>query len=612
MPRKYASLLPLVLLTAAACSVPIRAEHAEPEEVYVTLRESALTGDDPSVDALLALERAGLLAVWEDDPDRALIELHDAAVLKDTRQRLYGLAELSLVRGQRTGESRWHLGAAVYAYLFLFGDADVPPPSAFDTRFRRACDIYERGLAGAFGDGEEDGRFVPQGGLLELPVGVLDVELPSATVGIGEATFDTFRVASEYTVEGLRARVRRDGLGVPLIAAHREWITDFGPDRPWRVAPNAHAPATAILTVDGDLDDLAFGRASGTLSLRLPAAGPTVQVRGQVVPVAVDVTTPLAYQLTESSVWSFELGAFFSKSEEFGNGLVLLQPYQRGKIPLVLVHGTASSPARWAELMNELAADPVIAQRYQPWLFLYSTGVPITASAASLRNALHAIYADLDPEGTDDALRRTVVAGHSQGGLLTRLMVTSSGDMAYAQFSDQPIDELDLDPEDRAIIENLLFFEPVPQVERVIFVATPHRGSYVAGNLIGKLGSWLITSPQALAEKVHGIASRNLARITGDLRGSMPTAVDNMTPGSQFCIALQQLPFSPRVHLHSIVSVDGDGPLEEGNDGVVEYVSAHLPESESELVVNSPHSCQGHPNTILEVRRILHLHLQEP
>jgi hypothetical protein len=54
--------------------------------------------------------------------------------------------------------------------------------------------------------------------------------------------------------------------------------------------------------------------------------------------------------------------------------------------------------------------------------------------------------------------------------------------------------------------------------------------------------------------------------------------------------------------------VKGDGPAAEGDDGVVKYTSAHIEGVVSELVVRSPHSCQGNPHTMEEVRRILRLH----
>ena len=98
-----------------------------------------------------------------------------------------------------------------------------------------------------------------------------------------------------------------------------------------------------------------------------------------------------------------------------------------GRVPVVLVHGTASSPARWAELVNELSSDPVIQQGCQFWFFSYNTGNPVTFSAGKLREDLRMAVAELDPEGRDPALHRIVVIGHSQGGLLAKLTVGMKG-----------------------------------------------------------------------------------------------------------------------------------------------------------------------------------------
>ncbi len=59
---------------------------------------------------------------------------------------------------------------------------------------------------------------------------------------------------------------------------------------------------------------------------------------------------------------------------------------------------------------------------------------------------------------------------------------------------------------------------------------------------------------------------------------------------------------------NSVIPVQGDGPVEEGDDGVVEYKSAHIDGVESELIVRSSHSTQAEPQTIEEVRRILYVH----
>ena len=47
--------------------------------------------------------------------------------------------------------------------------------------------------------------------------------------------------------------------------------------------------------------------------------------------------------------------------------------------------------------------------------------------------------------------------------------------------------------------------------------------------------------------------------------------------------------------LNSIIPVKGSGPVEDGDDGVVEYKSAHIDGVESELIVRSGHSTQATP-----------------
>jgi pimeloyl-ACP methyl ester carboxylesterase len=598
-------------LAAASCSVPVRTDRVGADEVYATVKKDVLLGGEPSVAARLVLERAGLQEQWDADRAAAIVTLHQMAEQEDTRERLFGLAELCLYQGERTGGRKWFLGSSVYAYLYLFGKADAPPPGPFDPRFRTACDIYDRGISEAFRN-LENNEFHPDGGKLPLPVGTIDVAVPADTVKIGDVVFDQFISADDFAVEGMRARVRTEGLGLPLIARRRnipeneELSTQVG-----RMSPRVSVAMTAVLTIDGEFDDLEQGKARGTLAIRVPRDSATVDVRGQKVPLTNDITTPIAYGLGKSKLWSFSLNAFLSGGDEpIKNGLLLVAPYQKGKIPLVLVHGTASSPATWAELVNEIAADREIASHYQLWLFIYRTGVPILVSAASLRDTLHATMQAIDPEGKDEALRRMVVVGHSQGGLLTQLMVTSSGDRFWKNISDEPFASMDLEDKERETLKNVFFFEPVPQVERVVFISTPHKGSFLAEGILGKIGSSLVSLPQTLVHETEGAVTRNFARLKGDKIGSLPTAVDNMKAGSSFLEALAACPIESGVEVNSIVAVQGDGPVEEGDDGVVAYESAHWPTAESEIVVKSDHSCQGNPKTIIEIRRILHKHLR--
>ncbi|MGZ8163484.1 MAG: hypothetical protein ACXWTT_11530, partial [Methylobacter sp.] len=108
-----------------------------------------------------------------------------------------------------------------------------------------------------------------------------------------------------------------------------------------------------------------------------------------------------------------------------------------------------------------------------------------------------------------------------------------------------------------------------------------------------------------------------LATSTGDERLTAilrrpPTAIDNMNPNNPGLKLLASIPISPQVQAHSIIAVTGDGPQQEGDDGVVAYQSAHIDNVASEKVVRWAHSCQGQPEVIEEVRRILLEHLATP
>lgn len=83
--------------------------------------------------------------------------------------------------------------------------------------------------------------------------------------------------------------------------------------------------------------------------------------------------------------------------------------------------------------------------------------------------------------------------GHSQGGLLTKMTVIDSGTHLWP-FTVPP-EELDIDAETRELLTNALMIKPLPFVRLVIFIATPHRGSYQALGILGRLGSWLVNLP---------------------------------------------------------------------------------------------------------------------
>jgi hypothetical protein len=94
-----------------------------------------------------------------------------------------------------------------------------------------------------------------------------------------------------------------------------------------------------------------------------------------------------------------------------------------------------------------------------------------------------------------DELNQMVVIGHSQGGLLTKMTVVDSGTRFWNIISNVPFDKAKLDPETRDLLARALFVKPLPFVTRVVFIATPQRGSYMASNYFVKFGNKLINLP---------------------------------------------------------------------------------------------------------------------
>ena len=201
--------------------------------------------------------------------------------------------------------------------------------------------------------------------------------------------------------------------------------------------------------------------------------------------------------------------------------------------------------------------------------------------------------------------------GHSQGGLLTKMTAIDSGDTFWNLASNTKFADIDLDPEQRETIKKMAFIEPVPSVKRVIFLSTPHRGSYIAGSWLAHQMARLIVMPADVTRLGADLVNRNRAKLKGRFTG-MGTSVIGMTPGQPFIEALSEMPIVPGVKANSIIAVtDPDVPRDQASDGVVEYSSAHIEPVESEFVVVSGHSCQDNPHTIQEVRRILLEHIKE-
>ena len=461
---------------------------------------------------------------------------------------------------------------------------------------RQARDLYNFSVARAIGV-IEDAHLNAWDHALRAPAPAGDYSLTTKRqVGTDRdpATYeiiptDSLTIGGAYLLE----RVTISGIGAPVVAVGREEKKDF---RTKYTSRRLYGGATGIIRFRGQRAELEFFQ---------PLMTDRVSLDGHSYPLAADLTAPLAVGLTRER--PEKLGVVrLLRPEKYADTarLTRLQVYDPKRVPVIFVHGLQDTPASWTPLINALYEDPEIRRRYQFWVYSYPSGYPYPYSAALLRDEL---------DGVDRAFpghKGIVLVGHSMGGMISRLMITDADQKIWRHFFGKPPAETVLANRTRELLEKSLIFNHRPEVKRVIFMSTPHRGSDLASNWIGRLAASLVKTPFLVATvPVTVIAAA--AEDPGALQAKrLPNSIDTLSPHNGFLLEVNKLPITPGIPYHSIIGDRGRGDTPNSSDGVVAYWSSHLDGAQSELIVPSNHSSPANPEAIAEVRRILKLALK--
>jgi hypothetical protein len=129
----------------------------------------------------------------------------------------------------------------------------------------------------------------------------------------------------------------------------------------------------------------------------------------------------------------------------------------------------------------------------------------------------------------------------------------------------------------------------------------------MAVGTLSELAIRLISLPVDIVSTATTSLGSSVSLITGD-SGRMPTSIDGLSPNNPSFKVLDSR--SIQVPHHSIIGDRGKGDAPNISDGVVEYWSSHLKSANSEKIVPGPHGACEMPETLDELRRILHLHLK--
>jgi pimeloyl-ACP methyl ester carboxylesterase len=395
---------------------------------------------------------------------------------------------------------------------------------------------------------------------------------------------DTLNISGRF----FKTSSRVSGIGAPLVAVGRQENPQFRQEYKLR---RVYAPTTAVIQFSGQKADLKFVDPFQTERVALDKRN---------FPLAVDLSAPTAMLIARERPERLGFARTIDPQRYADTaGLTQLQPFDPARTPVIFVHGLQETPASWTPMFDSLRNDPWIREHYQFWVYSYPSGYPYPYAAALFRQDLDGI------ERAFPNHKRVVLIGHSMGGMICRLMITDAGYQIWRDFFGTSPTRTPLSGDTRKLLEESLVFNHRPEVQRVIFISTPHRGSKLASGWIGRIGAALVRTPRLFTSVytsakpllVSDPAARTLKR--------MPNSVDTLAPNDRFVRAVDKLPITRGIPYDSIMGDRGRGNTPNSSDGVVPYWSSHLDGAQSELIVDSGHDAQSNPEAIHEVARIL-------
>jgi pimeloyl-ACP methyl ester carboxylesterase len=345
-------------------------------------------------------------------------------------------------------------------------------------------------------------------------------------------------------------------------------------------------PITAVMTFDGMEND---GSRQVSITGHDPTYQSTVTLGSTIYPLEADYTAPIVEQTNDINEFTVALTGLIHPGV-IDSKLILLEPYDEDRIPVLLVHGLNSHPRMWRDVINDLRADPKLRGKYQFMLFYYPTAWPISYSAMRLREELHALQDAVGPT------KEMVVIGHSMGGLLARMQAINPGRTIWNEGFGKDADKYYAKLPADSLVKRGILFEADPHIGREVFISTPHRGSALSDLSLTAWFIKLIKLPSAITGAFIDLPANIVER--GQL-----TSVAGLSPSNPLYKSLDEVPIV--VPHHSIIGDRGKGDSPDSSDGVVPYSSSHLASAESEVIVPDGHGAYDDPAAIREMRRIL-------
>ena len=446
--------------------------------------------------------------------------------------------------------------------------------------------------------------------------------------------------ASELNFQGLRSINRRDGFGADFVAILPESIenpvkeTDSYRFNDKHQAANAtsnngevpagsnihparYLPVTLTAIPRGNNIEEILSSKDMDFQAYNPYDFNTTRINNTEYPLSANFSAPYGLWLARTDLAAAAyLGLIARESRLVAPHLYMLEPYNPNKRVIIMVHGLASSPEAWISLTHDVLGDPVLREHYQVWQVFYSTNMPILESRYQIHALIENAFSKVDPQHKNIASQQSVLIGHSMGAVISRLLMSNDNFLKNALR--------DFDRKDREkllklpLVQDRFKMQALPEVGRMVLISGPLRGTEYADRWFTRAIRKVIRLPQSFAESVvNGIKDANLdERLIESIHKITLANVQNgpsdLSKKSEFMKMTGTASIIPNLPYHSIMgNLQGDVPKSDMSDGIVPYTSSHLDGAVSEKIISGGHSIQETPEAVLELRRILRLHLEK-
>ena len=650
------SIMALSTLSLSGCQV-VSVKNQKVNVSITNARDSILTRSKMSEASLNVLSMTGREAKsCAEDPDKCVQDLESIPQIQD-EQLLSTISEIYLTKAINLGDSSACKVSIIakhqseekqklnqqnynqcldqqmemldksirYSYAYLFKTERHPQDRIFNNRQVQIRDFYNQALAK----------------LINTYTTRNSYQKVSKQIKVGKSTYsinydgypqldstELENLLSSYNLNfsGLRSINRRDGFGAEFVAVlpklkeepeEAKYIIDpFNYKYKNGINPNIHQPRYLSVSITAQpkstatLQDILHG-SEFQLNVYDPYTVEKIKVGSNEYPLAANFSAPYGLWLAENNLGIAAYLSLIDRDQRLTMPhLYMLEPYNPNKKVIVLVHGLASSPEAWIRLTNDIMGDQVLRENFQVWQVFYSTNMPIFESRYQINAIINQTFASVDQESA--SVKNAVLIGHSMGGIIARLLV-SDADLvqpALKRLNNRKYDKFKSDP----IFKERLTIKSVPNFDRAIFISAPHRGTAFADRWFTLAARKIIKLPGAflgaLADSIddRDVNAKNFLKDVG--QGLIQNGPSDLSRNSNFTLVTENTMPKKGMIYHSIMGNDtNSNDPNVMTDGVVPYTSSHLDGAVSEKIIKGGHSIQETPEAVLELRRILRLHL---